>query len=77
MAVEILSPTYEQDTRKKLIDDDCPRFLLLLFNFAFLHMIQDITREIDAEFKGERGSKAYPPVLLLIVVQYCFSENIM
>lgn len=51
MAVEILSSTYEQDTRKKLIDDDCPRFLLLIFNFAFLPMIQDITREMDAEFK--------------------------
>ena len=76
MAVETLSSTYEQDTRKKLIDDDCPRFLLLIFNFAFLPMIQDITREMDAEFKGKRGPKAYPRVLLLIVVLYCFSENI-
>ena len=76
MAVETLSPTYEQDTRKKLIDKDCPRFLLLIFNFAFLPMIQDITREMDAEFKGKRGPKAYPRVLLLIVVLYCFSENL-
>ena len=76
MAVETLSPTYEPDTRKKLIDKDCPRFLLLIFNFAFLPMIQDITREMDAEFKGKRGPKAYPRVLLLIVVLYCFSENI-
>ena len=52
MAVETLSSTYELDTRKKLIDKDCPRFLLLIFNFAFLPMIQDITREMDAEFKG-------------------------
>ena len=76
MAVETLSSTYERDTRKKLIDKDCPRFLLLIFNFAFLPMIQDITREMDAEFKGKRGPKAYPRVLLLIVVLYCFSENI-
>ena len=75
MAVEILSSTYEQDTRKKLIDDDCPRFLLLIFNFAFLPMIQDIMQEMDAEFKGKRGPKAYPRVLLLIIVLYCFSEN--
>ena len=76
MAVEILSSTYEQDIRKKLIDEDCPRFLLLIFNFAFLPMIQDITKEMDAEFKGKRGRKAYPRVLLLITVLYCFSENI-
>ena len=68
MAVEILSSTYEQDTRKKLIDDDCPKFLLLIFNFAFLPMIQDIMREMDAEFKGKRGPKEYSPVLILIVV---------
>ena len=67
MAVETMSPTYEPDTRKKLIDKDCPRFLLLIFNFAFLPMIQDITREMDAEFKGKRDPKAYPRVLLLIV----------
>ena len=65
MAVETLSSTYEQDTRKKLIDDDCPRFLLLIFNFPFLPIIQDITQEMDAEFKGKRGPNVYPHVLLV------------
>ena len=39
-------------------------------------MIQDITKEMDAEFKGKRSRKAYPRVLLLIVVLYCFSIKI-
>ena len=63
MAVEILSSTYEQDTRKKLIDDDCPRFLLLIFNFAFLPMIQDIMRcGPRHEPQGARISRALLPM---------------
>ena len=31
-------------------------------------MIQDITREMDAEYKGKRGSKAYLCILLLIYI---------
>ena len=39
-------------------------------------MVQHLMQDLDSEFKGKRGPKAYPRVLLLIVVLYCFSEDI-
>ena len=76
MAVEKLPHNYENKTRKKLKEDDCDKFLLIIFNFAFTPMIQDLMKELDSKFDGLKGRKAYPRVLLLIVVMYCFSENI-
>ena len=76
MAVEKLPPNYETETRQKLKDDDCCKFLLVIFNFAFTPMVLDLMKELDSKFDGVRGRKAYPRVLLLIVVLYCFSEGI-
>lgn len=76
MAVRKLPPDYENKTRQKLKDEDCPKSLLVIFNFAFTPMIQDLMKELDSKFDGIRGNKAYPRVLLLIVVLYCFSKNI-
>ena len=39
-------------------------------------MVQDLMKELDSKFDGVRCPKAYPRVLLLIVVMYCFSEGI-
>ena len=50
--------------------------LMMIFNFVFLPMVQDLMHNLDSQFKGKRGRKAYPRTLLLIVVLYCFSENI-
>lgn len=33
-------------------------------------------QNLDDEFQSKREPKAYPRALLLIVVLYCFSENI-
>ena len=76
MAVEQLPPDYENNTRKKLKETECPEFLLFIFNFAFTPMIKDLMSQLDAEFSSKKGRKAYPRVLLLIVVMYCFTQNI-
>ena len=39
-------------------------------------MVQHLMQDLDSEFQGKCGPKAYPRALLLIVVLYCFSENI-
>lgn len=76
MAVMELPPNYEENTRNQLIKEECPAMLLAIFNFVFLPMVQHLMRDLDSEFKGKHGPKAYPRALLLIVVLYCFSEDI-
>jgi len=76
MAVMKLPPNYEENTRNQLIKEECPAMLLAIFNFVFLPMVQHLMQDLDSEFKGKRGPKAYPRALLLIVVLYCFSEDI-
>ena len=76
MAVEKLPPDYENKTRNELIEAKSTLFQLVLFNFVFSPMVRDLMDELDAEFSGNRGRKAYPRVLLLIVVMYCFSKKI-
>lgn len=61
----------------KLKDEpDCPKILLIIVNFVFSDMIQNLMNELDSEFKSKKGRPAYPRTLLLIVVLYCFSINI-
>ena len=76
MSVMELPLNYELNTRKQLIEAECPAMLLIIFNFVFLPMVQHLMHELDSKFDGKRGRKAYPRTLLLIVVLYCFSENI-
>ena len=76
MSVMKLHPNYEENTRNQLIKEECPAMLLVIFDFVFLPMIQHLMQDLDSEFQGKRGPKAYPRALLLIVVLYCFSENI-
>ena len=49
---------------------------MVIFNFTFTPMVQDLMKELDSKFDGVRGPKAYHRVLLLIVVMYCFSKGI-
>ena len=59
MAVMVLPPNYEENTRNQLIKEECPAMLLAIFNFVFLPMVQHLMRDLDSEFKGKRGPKAY------------------
>ena len=57
-------------------EEDCPKMLLTITNFAFSNMVQNLMHQLDLEFESKRGSPAYPRTLLLIVVLYCFSIDI-
>lgn len=57
-------------------EEDCPKMLLTICNFAFTNMIQSLMAQLDAEFVSKPGRPAYPRTLLLIVVLYCFSIDI-
>ena len=57
-------------------EDDCPKMLLTIVNFAFSNMVQSLMHELDLEFESKCGRSAYPRTLLLIVVLYCFSIDI-
>ena len=61
---------------KLKMEEDCPKMLLTIVNFAFSDMIQNLMHQLDLEFESKRGRPAYPRTLLLIVVLYCFSINI-
>ena len=45
MAVMVLSSNYEEETRIKLKKLDCPARLLLIYNFAFLTVIQHLMQD--------------------------------
>ena len=68
MAVEKLPPDYENKTREKLKEDDCDKFLLIIFNFAFTPMIQDLMKELASKFDGVKGRKAYPRGTVLVKI---------
>lgn len=57
----------------KLKQEDCPKMLLTITNFAFSKMVQNLMHQLDSEFESNRGRPAYTRTLLLIVVLYCFS----
>ena len=57
-------------------EEDCPKMLLTIVNFAFSDIIQNLMHQLDLEFESKRGRPAYPRTLLLIVVLYCFSIDI-
>ena len=57
-------------------EEDCPKMLLTICNFAFSDMVQNLMHQLDLEFESKRGRPAYPRTLLLIVVLYCFSIDI-
>ena len=57
-------------------EEDCPKMLLTITNFAFSDMVQNLMHQLDLEFESKRGRPAYPRTLLLIVVLYCFSIDI-
>ena len=61
---------------KLKMEENCPKMLLTIVNFAFSDMIQNLMHQLDLEFESKRGRPAYPRTLLLIVVLYCFSINI-
>ena len=52
-------------------EEDCPKMLLTITNFAFSDMVQNLMHQLDLEFESKRGRPAYPRTLLLIVVLYC------
>ena len=57
-------------------EEDCPKMLLTITNFAFSKMVQNLMHQLDSEFESKRGHPAYPRTLILIVVLYCFSIDI-
>lgn len=57
-------------------EEDCPKMLLTITNFAFLKVVQNLMHQLDMAFESKRGRPAYPRTLLLIVVLYCFSRDI-
>lgn len=54
-------------------EEDCPKMLLTITNFAFSKMVQNLMYQLDSEFESNCGRPAYTRTLLLIVVLYCFS----
>ena len=69
---------YKDGSISKMLkeEEDCPKMLLMICNFAFTNMIQNLMAQLDAEFESKPGRPAYPRTLLLIVVLYCFTINI-
>ena len=65
MAVMELPEDYEENTRNKLIEKECPKMLLVIFNFVFLPVVPDLMQKLDSAFASKSGSKAYPRTLLL------------
>ena len=61
---------------KLKLEEDCPKMLLTIANFAFSKMVQNLMQQLDSEFESKRGRPEYPRTLLLIVVLYCFSIGI-
>ena len=53
---------------KLKLEEDCPKMLLTIANFAFSKMVQNLMDQLDSEFESKRGRPAYPRTLLLIVV---------
>ncbi len=49
-------------------EEDCPKMLLTITNFAFSKMVQNLMHQLDSEFESKRGRPAYPRTLILIVV---------
>ena len=77
MSVIQLEEYNDGNILKKLkSEEDCPKMLLTIVNFAFLDMVQNLMHQLDLEFESKCGRLAYPRTLLLIVVLYCFSINI-
>lgn len=58
-------------------EEDCPKMLLTITNFAFSNMVQNLMHQLDLEFESKCGRPAYPRILFLIVVWYCFSIDIV
>ena len=51
---------YELNTRKQLIEAECPTMLLIIFNFVFSPMVQHLMHELDSKFNGNMGEKLIP-----------------
>ena len=62
--------------KKLKCEEDCPKMLLTIVDFALSDVIQNLMHQLDLEFESKRGRPAYPRTLLLIVVLYCFSIDI-
>ena len=47
-------------------NEDCPKMLLTITNFAFSNMVQNLMHQLDSEFESKRGRPAYPilPIIL-------------
>lgn len=77
MSVIQLEEYNDGNILKKLkTEEDCPKMLLTIVNFAFSDMVQNLMHQLDSKFESKHGRPAYPRTLLLIVVLYCFSINI-
>ena len=50
---------------KLKLEEDCPKMLLTIANFAFSKMVQNLMDQLDSEFESKRGRPAYPRTLLL------------
>ena len=51
---------------KLKLEEDCPKMLLTIANFAFSKMVQNLMDQLDSEFESKRGRPAYPRTLLQI-----------
>ena len=45
-------------------EEDCPKMLLTITNFAFSKMVQNLMHQLDLEFESKRGRPVYPRTLL-------------
>lgn len=61
MSVIELKDYVDETILKKLkCEDDCPKMLLTIVDFAFSDMIQNLMRQLNLEFESKRGRPVYP-----------------
>ena len=44
---------------KLKLEEDCPKMLLTITNFAFSNMVQNLMHQLDLEFESKLGRPAY------------------
>ena len=56
-------------------EEDCPKILLTITNFAFSKMVQNLMHQLDSEFESKRGRPAYPRTLSIDIANYTKMEE--
>ena len=72
-AIELKDYTNGTILKKLKCEQNCPKMLLTIVDFAFSDMIQNLMHQLDLEYESKCERPAYPRTLISIVVLYYFS----